>query len=744
MWGKMKAKFAVIAGVVVFSVSALSIKDKELKNTDVFPPGLDIHSVKNVKSLAKTAQIQWHTQNSNWTNCVELSESLHRDTSLGVWLPFNHLWCLNKAYTTKTRWKVGRFLSSFQKIEHNKVELLNSPFSGHRDRLLNVFLDLAQLASENARNEFDEFIERNHGLVDYMDERQRAKYYKIMGEIAWLRQKNTVAAANFLRSYGFAKDAEVLGRIKTLKVDEDLELSKYSLDSNESAEEAKLWDIFSSANKRGQTYKVAKYGAQFLNQFPGSRRVDDVEQLMGRYHKRLLYRRGSKYVSIKKDFEKQLSKAPPQHILFWAKEAYARGYHDSSYRLADQAADSWEGSREAADALLLAARSAYYLVKRSAAKVYLNTLIEKYSGHEASHEAHYLLGLLYYREREYKKVINLYDSFLTSSSSDKWELQVRYWLWRSLRKIESSRAKDVAETIFKTFPLTYYGLIVRMEEKGTWEGLMQGPTKVVSTQYWWTKYTEKRWQRIRALAASGWLDEAETEVDYLPDPQLAEGFLVRAELWRAIHRPNRAIQDYASAIDLDPKYINPAVLVETFPQAYKEAVEKAEDEFSLSTSLIWSIMRQESAFRPRAVSPSNAYGLMQMLAGTAKETAKWLRVKNFSVTSDVFDPAVNIRFGTHFLSRMTRKYKNVVPLAVASYNVGPGNLDRWLSHRSDLSEWEKIGPDRDDDIWMDELPWEETSFYVKAVMRNYLLYKIIHEKAEKLPTIPWSEAVVSK
>ena len=229
----------------------------------------------------------------------------------------------------------------------------------------------------------------------------------------------------------------------------------------------------------------------------------------------------------------------------------------------------------------------------------------------------------------------------------------------------------------------------------------------------------------------------------MPDPKTANAFYVRAKLWESALRFNRAINDYASAIDLDLDYINSDFLKESFPKKYEPFVKAAEKEFSVSQNLIWALMRQESAFMAGAVSPSNAYGLMQMLGNTAKETAKWLKVKNFRSPRDVFDPKTNIRFGTHFISRMLRKYKGVTPLAVASYNVGPGNLDRWLSHRGDLKEWEKIGKSLDDDIWVDELPWTETSFYVKAVMRNYLLYKIIHNKYDKLSDPPWKESQVN-
>lgn len=738
----MSLKFYLLATVLFLGQWSYALESKKFTSSDKFPKAINLREYKSTKKLKKLSQIQWHAINGNWGKCAELSETLASNTSLGVWLPLQHLRCLDHLFTGRGRWKVKRLLQSFKVLEKNKSKLIDSPYNGHRDKFLDMFLDLAELASEKSRQQVDALIERNQDVVDYMNESQRAQYYRIMGELAWLRQKNDLARSNFLRSYNFAPNPEVLQRLKQLKADKGLRLNKYSAEFSESDEENKLWGKFSGAVRRRQAYKVAKYGAEFLNKFPGSERVKKVREDVNTFYKRLLYRRGPKYVAIKKDFESELMKAPAQHILYWGTEAYERGYQDSSYKLADKAADKWQGTPLAADALIVAARSAYYLVKRSQAKKYLNRLIEQYSGHEASDEAHYLLGMLLYREGEYKKVVHLYDSFLLSSGSDKWELQVRYWLWRALKKIDSPRRHEIAETIFKIFPLTYYGLIVRMDEKKDLQSLIHDSKKKAVVSYWWTGHTKKRWQRIKKLIELGWLDEAETEIDFMPDPQTADGYYIRGKLWQAALRDNRAIQDYAAAIDLNLEYINRDLLELAFPKKFEKPVIKAEKEFNISRNLIWAIMRQESAFMSTAISPSNAYGLMQLLGGTARETAKWLRVKNFRIPQSVFDPAMNIRFGSHFISRMVRKYKGVIPLAIASYNVGPGNLDRWLSHRDDLVAWDKIGESFDDDMWMDELPWPETSFYVKAVLRNYLLYRVIHNKNyNQLDHPPWKEVL---
>ena len=389
--------------------------------------------------------------------------------------------------------------------------------------------------------------------------------------------------------------------------------------------------------------------------------------------------------------------------------------------------------------LLENGKSLYYSANFKEALKSFKDLIKKHPGQRASDEARYLLGLLHYRLGNYKKVISLYRGFLKNPNSDPWELQIRYWLWHSLRKTNSmGKAGMIAETILKEFPLTYYGLIVRQEEKNELQSLVSRQIHL-ETLSWETRGTEKQWKRIEKLLSIGWVVEAKREINRLPEPETAEGFIVRGLLWHSAFFFNFFIKDYTTAIDKDPHYISGNLLKMVFPKNHKKLVFQAEKEFSIPADLIWAIIRQESSFMETVISPSKAYGLMQILIPTGVETARWLRVRRFHPRRDIFKPKYNIRFGTHYLSRMLRKYRGVYPLAIGSYNVGPGNMDRWLEKRTDLKNWKQAGKVFMDDLWMDELPWAETSFYVKAVLRNYLLYKIIHKEKDKISILPWSE-----
>lgn len=100
---------------------------------------------------------------------------------------------------------------------------------------------------------------------------------------------------------------------------------------------------------------------------------------------------------------------------------------------------------------------------------------------------------------------------------------------------------------------------------------------------------------------------------------------------------------------------------------FDEIVEQAAAVFNLPAKLIKSVIQKESNFNPNAVSSAGASGLMQLMPGTARS----LGVKN------VFDPAENIFGGSKYLRQMMDKYDNNVELALAAYNAGPGNVDKY-------------------------------------------------------------------
>lgn len=112
-----------------------------------------------------------------------------------------------------------------------------------------------------------------------------------------------------------------------------------------------------------------------------------------------------------------------------------------------------------------------------------------------------------------------------------------------------------------------------------------------------------------------------------------------------------------------------------YPLRYSEYVRVHARENNLDPALLAAVIYQESKFDATAKSSSGAIGLMQLTPATAKGIAIRTGGSHFH-TEDLLNPEINIRYGAWYLADLFQKYRNE-SLALAAYNAGQGNVDRW-------------------------------------------------------------------
>ncbi|TKB48984.1 lytic murein transglycosylase [Ferrimonas sediminicola] len=149
-----------------------------------------------------------------------------------------------------------------------------------------------------------------------------------------------------------------------------------------------------------------------------------------------------------------------------------------------------------------------------------------------------------------------------------------------------------------------------------------------------------------------------------------------------------------------------------FPAAYSDEFNTQGKRWQLDPALLRAIARRESALYPRARSGANAYGLMQLLPATAKETARRIGA-DYTGRSQLYEPGYNIRLGSAYINQLLERYQGNRILATAAYNAGPHRVSRWLK-RSDGG----LSPEQ----WVETIPFRETRDYVKAVLSYQLIY----------------------
>jgi len=135
-------------------------------------------------------------------------------------------------------------------------------------------------------------------------------------------------------------------------------------------------------------------------------------------------------------------------------------------------------------------------------------------------------------------------------------------------------------------------------------------------------------------------------------------------------------------------------------------------------ALVHGLIRQESQFDPQAMSPVGARGYMQLMPATAKEVA---RKKGIAHQTDwlITRPDHNIELGETYLGQLLRRYDGSYPLALAAYNGGMGNVDKWIA---------RFGDPRTGQIdmidWVELIPFDETRNYVQRVMESTYIYRL--------------------
>lgn len=135
---------------------------------------------------------------------------------------------------------------------------------------------------------------------------------------------------------------------------------------------------------------------------------------------------------------------------------------------------------------------------------------------------------------------------------------------------------------------------------------------------------------------------------------------------------------------------------------------------------VHAISRQESQFAQNAISHAGARGLMQLMPGTAQEQAGKLGMSYMSANL-IDSPSYNIQLGDGYFTRMLDYYGGAFPLAVAAYNAGPGNVNKWLRANGDPRTGAISYVD-----WIEQIPIFETKNYVGRVIENAVVYENMH------------------
>jgi len=152
-----------------------------------------------------------------------------------------------------------------------------------------------------------------------------------------------------------------------------------------------------------------------------------------------------------------------------------------------------------------------------------------------------------------------------------------------------------------------------------------------------------------------------------------------------------------------------------YPLPHREYVFNYANQFRVDPYLVFAIIRAESEFKTQAQSARGARGLMQIMPETARWISEQMNRTDFE-EEELDNPQVNIEMGCWYIADLIQEFGGRLPLAVAAYNAGRGNVRKWLV--------EGIWDGRKETV--DDIPFAETKRYVKVVLTDYEIYRTIY------------------
>lgn len=159
-----------------------------------------------------------------------------------------------------------------------------------------------------------------------------------------------------------------------------------------------------------------------------------------------------------------------------------------------------------------------------------------------------------------------------------------------------------------------------------------------------------------------------------------------------------------------------------FPVNYLSQVQNNAYRQDIDPAIIFGLIRRESMLDKNARSPVGARGLMQIMPETARQIARTLN-EPWRKENSLFNPDVNIKFGTFYYKQLLNRFDGHFVLATAAYNAGPNRVVKWLPNDGQVPA----------DIWIETIPYKETRKYVASVMAYAIIYqKRIQRSALKI------------
>ena len=427
---------------------------------------------------------------------------------------------------------------------------------------------------------------------------------------------------------------------------------------------------------------------------------------------------------------------------YYAGRAYGRiGRWDEAIHQFEELEKEAPGHRLADDASYRAALAELENGRNKAALKRLASIPMRYPKGDMWPRALFELGWIEFRDGRYEKALRHFDELVDKGGDEREEgITGRANYWRARALFSMGRRIDAAEAyteVAKRWPLRYYAqqALWRLREifpdraKGILAEMRAGDSPSRMVFAWRDEFDDPSFERMVELLIVGEVTYASEEMAALGmigdqvDPEMAVVGAVLLQHAGAEAKLSRVIRSHFEDFEgLLPKGEGKLIWDATYPQAFSPLIERIADDRGIPPSFVRAVAREESSFDPEAVSWAKAYGLVQLIMPTAKRFSEEAGVK--ATPRTLKKPDVNLKIGTAYMAWLWDRFEQNPALVPAAYNAGEGAVRRWLEGDSARSL----------DVFIEEIPYDETRRYTRRVLQTYGVYQWLAD--EQLPPLP--------
>lgn len=371
-------------------------------------------------------------------------------------------------------------------------------------------------------------------------------------------------------------------------------------------------------------------------------------------------------------------------------------------------------------------RKLSYKHGESKVKLY-KELIKKYPNSDYSGKASAEIIMSYIKHHDYKQAKAQAHKHLQRYKTSHFTSQVLFWLAKIEDKQNNKvKAQEYRDILINDFPTSYYTYRLLSSKHNKEQSLKLSKEYLKRNARYYALPQDEIIQLEpvvqELLGMNLWLEAFSLMPDNFEEqyPKLYLWYQakVKGQIRVAINESAFKLRKASAKLGELEDYWNLA-----FPFLYLDHAVKEAERNNIDPLLVLALIRQESRFNKEAVSSSNAMGLAQLLPSTAKEVHYQIHSDRFK-KERLFTPSYNIELGARYLAQVIRRFDNNLYTAVGSYNCGPGAMSRLIAKRTE----------KDFDVFLNNIKYEETREYIVRVLENYWTYQqLIRHKLKQSP-----------